>query len=64
MKIKGMIKKLQRLNPNGVLCDAGTLDKLKEGEAVSVSEKEGQQLINMGLAEQIKQKKTKEAKNG
>jgi|TARA_A100001201_G_scaffold48590_3_gene48473 hypothetical protein len=64
MKIKGMIKKLHRLNPNGVLCDAGTLDKLKEGEAVSVSEKEGQQLINMGLAEQIKQKKTKEAKNG
>ena len=64
MKIKGMVKKLHRLNPNGVLCDAGTLDKLKEGQSVSVSDKEGRQLINMGLAEQVKEKKIKEAKNG
>lgn len=59
-----MVQKLHRLNPNGVLCDAGALDKLKEGQAVSVSDKEGRQLINMGLAEQVKDKKIKEAKNG
>tara|TARA_Y100001937_G_scaffold128339_1_gene204104 strand:+ start:62 stop:256 length:195 start_codon:yes stop_codon:yes gene_type:complete len=64
MKIKGLIKKLHRLNPNGVLCDAGTLDKLRKGEAVSVSNKEGRQLINMGFAEQVKEKKKEEAKNG
>ena len=64
MKIKGMVQKLHRLNPNGVLCDAGALDSLKEGQTVSVSDKEGRQLIDMGLAEQVKEKKIKEAKNG
>ena len=63
MKIKAKENKIHRINSNGVLCDKGSLDKLRDGEVVEVSEGVGQQLLNFGVVEQVKQKsKKKESK--
>ena len=65
MDIKGRKNKLHRVNPNGVKCDKGDLDKLRAGLTVTMSEEVAQELLNMGVAEQVKkQKKKKEAVNG
>lgn len=64
MKIKGKLNKLHRANPNGVLCDKSSLNKLRSGETVNVTEKVAQELLNMGFVEKVKEKSKKEAKNG
>ena len=63
MDIKARDNKLHRVNPNGVKCDKGDLDKLRAGFTVTMSEEVAQELLDMGVAEQVKkQKKKKEAK--
>ena len=63
MKVKARKGKFHRVNPNGVLCDKGSLDKLRDGEAVEVSGDVAQQLLDMGVVETAKQKqKKKESK--
>lgn len=64
MKVKGFVKKLHRVNPNGVICDSGSLDKLRAGEKVELSEDAANELIGMGFVEKVKQTKKKELKNG
>ena len=36
MKVKAKFNKFHRVNPNGVICDAGSLDKLRAGESVEI----------------------------
>tara|TARA_R110002020_G_scaffold379145_1_gene590166 strand:- start:1322 stop:1513 length:192 start_codon:yes stop_codon:yes gene_type:complete len=63
MKVQARLNKIHRVNPNGVLCDKGSLDKLREGEAVDIPEKAASELLAMGFVEKAKTKKTnKEAK--
>jgi len=63
MKIKARINKIHRINQNGVLCDKSSLDKLRDGEAVEVSEDVALQLLGFGVVEIAKQKsKKKESK--
>lgn len=62
MKIKGKLEKLHRVNPNGVLCDKGSLDKLRSGEVIEATEEVAQELLNMGVVEKVKDKSKKEAK--
>jgi hypothetical protein len=63
MKIKARLDKIHRVNPNGVLCDKGSLDKLRDGETVEIPEEAGSELLGMGFVEKAKTKKTnKEAK--
>ena len=63
MKIKARLNKFHRVNPNGVLCDQSSLNKLREGEVVELSEDVASELLNMGFAESIKStKKKKESK--
>lgn len=63
MKIKAKLNKFHRVNPNGVLCDKGLLDKLRAGESVEVPEDAANELLNMGFVEKAKQtKKEKGAK--
>ena len=65
MDIKSSDNKLHRVNPNGVQCDKGDLDKLRAGLTVTMSEEVAQELLDMGVVEQVKkQKKKKEAVNG
>ena len=53
MKIKGKLEKLHRVNPNGVLCDKGSLDKLRSGEVIEATEEVAQELLNMGVVEKV-----------
>lgn len=63
MKIKARLNKFHRINPNGVLCNAGSLDKLRKGESVEISEDAANELLSMGFVELVKQKqKKKESK--
>ena len=62
MKLKAKLNKIHRANPNGVLCDAASLDKLREGEVVDLPEDAGNELLNMGFVEKAKTKTKKEAK--
>ena len=57
MKVKGILNKLHRINPNGVMCDKGSLDKLKEGESVELPKEAAEELLNMGFVTKTKQKK-------
>ena len=63
MKVKARLKKIHRVNPNGVLCDKASLDKLRDGEVVEIPEDAANELLNMGFAVKAKNKKqNKEAK--
>jgi len=63
MKLKARLNKIHRLNPNGVKCDAGSLDKLRAGESVEIPEDAANELLSMGFVELVKQKqKKKESK--
>ena len=63
MKIKAKLNKFHRVNPNGVLCDKGSLNKLRDGESVDIPEDAANELLNMGFVEKAKNKKqNKEAK--
>tara|TARA_R100000742_G_C4252748_1_gene70897 strand:+ start:408 stop:605 length:198 start_codon:yes stop_codon:yes gene_type:complete len=65
VKIKGRIEKLHRININAISCDVASFDKLKNGKTINIPEKAAKELINMGVAEQAENKKTKkESKNG
>ena len=57
MKVKGILNKMHRVNPNGVMCDQGSLDKLKEGESVELPKEHAEELLNMGFVTKTKQKK-------
>lgn len=59
MKIKGRIEKLHRININAISCDVASFDKLKNGKIINIPEKSAKELINMGVAEQAENKKTK-----
>lgn len=54
MKIKGKINKIYRVNPNSVLCDVASFDKLKEGDTVDLPNEAAEELLNMGVAEKAK----------
>tara|TARA_R100001443_G_scaffold2742_4_gene8993 strand:+ start:6006 stop:6197 length:192 start_codon:yes stop_codon:yes gene_type:complete len=63
MKVKARLNKFHRVNPNGVLCDKDSLDKLRDGEFVEVPEDAANELLSMGFVEKAKQtKKEKGAK--
>ena len=62
MKIKAKLNKFHRVNSNGVLCDSGSLDKLRAGESVEIPEDAANELLNMGFVEKAKQNKKKVAK--
>ena len=63
MKVKARQNKFHRVNPNGVLCDKASLDKLRDGEVVEVPEDAASELLDMGFVEKAKNKKqSKEAK--
>ena len=62
MKIKARLEKFHRVNPNGVLCEAALLDKLRDGEVVDVSDEVGDELLNMGFVKKAKTKTTQESK--
>ena len=63
MRIKARQNKFHRVNPNGVLCDKASLDKLRDGEAVDLPEDAANELLDLGFVEKAKNKKqTKEAK--
>ena len=62
MKLKARLNKLHRVNPNGVLCEKGLLDKLRSGEAIEATEEVAQELLNMWVVEKVKGKSKKEAK--
>jgi len=59
VKIKGRIEKLHRININAISCDVASFDKLKNGKIINIPEKSAKELINMGVAEQAENKKTK-----
>ena len=48
-----------KANPNGVKCDKGDLDKLRAGFTVTMSEEVAQELLDMGVVEQVKKQKKK-----
>lgn len=64
MKVKARLNKFHRINPNGVLCDAGSLDKLRAGESVELPEDVANELLSLGFIEPVKEKpkKKKESK--
>jgi len=63
MKVKARLNKIRRVNPNGVLCDKGSLNKLRDGESVDIPEDAANELLNMGFVEKARNKKqNKEAK--
>ena len=62
MKLKAKLNKIHRVNPNGVLCDKASLNKLRDGEVVEIPEDAGNELLNMGLVEKAKTTKKKETK--
>lgn len=64
MKVKARLNKFYRVNSNGVLCDKSSLNKLRSGEVVDLSEDAANELISMGFVEKVKQTKKKELKNG
>tara|TARA_R100001086_G_scaffold24426_3_gene11509 strand:+ start:3493 stop:3684 length:192 start_codon:yes stop_codon:yes gene_type:complete len=59
MKIKINKNSFHRINPNGVKCDKVSLNKLRDGEAVELTEEVASELLNMGFVEPIKSKKKK-----
>ena len=60
MKLKARLNKIHRANPNGLLCDKASLDKLRDGEAVEIPEDAANELLKMGFAEKAKAKKQKQ----
>lgn len=65
MKIKARLNKIHRVNPNGILCDKGNLDKLRSGKSVDVTEEVAKELLNMGFVEKaVTKKQKKESENG
>ena len=63
MKVKARLKKIHRVNPNGVLCDKASLDKLRDGEVVEIPEDAANELLVKGFVEKSKSKKeSKEVK--
>ena len=61
MKVKAKLNKIHRANPNGILCDVASLDKLRDGEVVALPDDAGNELLNMGFVEKAKTKTKKEA---
>lgn len=62
MRVKARQNKFHRVNPNGVLCDRASLDKLRDGEVVEIPEDAANELLDMGFAVKAKNKKqSKEA---
>ena len=57
MKLKARQNKFHRVNPNGVLCDKASLNKLREGEAVEIPEDAANELLKMGFVVKAKNKK-------
>lgn len=63
MKVKAMMNKFHRVNPNGVLCDKGSLDKLRDGESIEIPEDAANELLDMGFVQKANNKtKKKETK--
>ena len=63
MKSKAKLNKFHTVNPNGVLCDKGSLNKLRDGESVDIPEDAANELLNLGFVERARNKKqNKEAK--
>jgi|TARA_R100000501_G_C2542361_1_gene60564 hypothetical protein len=62
MKIKARENKLHRVNANSIICDRASLDELKEGKVVDISDEAAEELLNMGMAEKASNNKKKESK--
>ena len=63
MKIKARPNRLHRINPNYVLCSQKDFHDLKDGKVVELEKDQAEQLLNMGVVEQVKTKtKAKESK--
>jgi|TARA_R100001530_G_C4307637_1_gene152143 hypothetical protein len=60
MKIKVKLNKIHSVNPNGILCDTASFDKLKEGKEVDIPGDAAKELINMGMVEQLIKKGVKD----
>ena len=61
MKVKGLVNKIYRVNPNSILCSKVVFGALKRGEIATLKNDEAEQLIKMGVVEKIKSSK-KESK--
>mgnify|MGYP003138271539 CR=1 FL=1 len=57
MKIKGLINKINRVNPNTVLCSMEIFGLLKKGKIATLTKEEAEQLLNMGVVEKVKTSK-------
>tara|TARA_R100000808_G_scaffold5861_2_gene17709 strand:- start:1078 stop:1266 length:189 start_codon:yes stop_codon:yes gene_type:complete len=57
MKVKGLKRKIYRVNPNSVLCSVADFDILKDGKTATLKISEANQLLNMGVVEEVKAKK-------
>lgn len=65
IKIKARQNKFHRINPNGVLCDKASLEKLQNGKSIEVTEDVANELLSMGFVKkESKTKKKKELNNG
>ena len=62
MNVKAKQNKLHRINPNSVLCSQKHFHDLKEGKTVNLDDKSAEQLLGMGVVEQVKTKTKKESK--
>ncbi len=59
MKVRGLLNKIARLNPNSINFNMKDLAKLKEGGIVELSKDNAESLINMGMVEIVKTSKSK-----
>ena len=59
MKIKAFTNKIYRVNPNAILCDVASFDKLKEGHTIDLPNEAAEELLKMGVAEKAKSTKSK-----
>jgi hypothetical protein len=59
MKIKALMNKIYRVNPNSVECSVSEFDKLKDGQAVEMAEGSAKQLLDMGVVQLTKSKSKK-----
>ena len=57
MKVKGLVNKIHRLNPNSINFNVGLLAKLKEGKTVELVKEDAEDLINKGMVELVKTSK-------
>ena len=57
MKIKGLVNKIYRLNPNSINFDVKKLAELKEGKVVELVKEDAEDLLSRGFVKKVKPSK-------